>query len=115
MPAISLPDGAVKRFDAPISVADVALSIGPGLAKAALAGKVDGKLVDTSYVIDHSGVSQDGMQKVRAWRTARAVGSVGMDNLVVAMNTAMGTHIDQKTARVVRRSGRYVSAKKAAR
>src|SRR5437660_7294821 len=53
MPAISLPDGAVKKFDAPISVADVALSIGPGLAKAALAGKVDGKLVDTSYVIDH--------------------------------------------------------------
>ena len=51
MPAISLPDGAVKKFDAPISVADVAASIGPGLAKAALAGKVDGKLVDTSYVI----------------------------------------------------------------
>jgi threonyl-tRNA synthetase len=47
-----LPDGAIKRFDAPISVADVAASIGPGLAKAALAGKVDGKLVDTSYVID---------------------------------------------------------------
>ena len=53
MPAISLPDGAVKKFDAPISVAEVASSIGPGLAKAALAGKVDGKLVDTSYVIDH--------------------------------------------------------------
>src|SRR5437763_8635017 len=52
MPAIRLPDGAIKRFDAPISVADVAASIGPGLAKAALAGKVDGKLVDTSYVID---------------------------------------------------------------
>ena len=52
MPAIRLPDGAVKQFDAPVSVADVAASIGPGLAKAALAGKVDGKLVDTSYVID---------------------------------------------------------------
>src|SRR5213075_628976 len=52
MPAIRLPDGAVKRFDAPVSVAEVAASIGPGLAKAALAGKVDGKLVDTSYVID---------------------------------------------------------------
>ena len=52
MPAIKLPDGAVKQFDAPVSVADVALSIGPGLAKAALAGKVDGKIVDTSYVID---------------------------------------------------------------
>ncbi|HEY4139722.1 MAG TPA: TGS domain-containing protein, partial [Casimicrobiaceae bacterium] len=52
MPAIRLPDGAIKRFDAPISVADVAASIGPGLAKAALAGKVDDKLVDASYVID---------------------------------------------------------------
>jgi threonyl-tRNA synthetase len=53
MPAIRLPDGAVKAFDAPVSVAEVAASIGPGLAKAALAGKVDGTLVDTSHVIDH--------------------------------------------------------------
>jgi len=52
MPAIRLPDGAVKQFDAPVTVADVAASIGPGLAKAALAGKVDGAIVDTSYVID---------------------------------------------------------------
>jgi threonyl-tRNA synthetase len=52
MPNIRLPDGAIKKFDAPVSVADVASSIGPGLAKAALAGKVDGQLVDTSYVID---------------------------------------------------------------
>src|SRR5258708_28667557 len=53
MPDIRLPDGAVKHFDAPVSVNEVAKAIGPGLAKAALAGKVDGKLVDTSYVIDH--------------------------------------------------------------
>ncbi|MEO5765741.1 MAG: threonine--tRNA ligase [Casimicrobiaceae bacterium] len=52
MPSIRLPDGAVRQFDAPVSVAAVAASIGPGLAKAALAGKVDGKIVDTSYVID---------------------------------------------------------------
>src|SRR5262250_423701 len=52
MPDIRLPDGAIKRFDAPVSVAQVAASIGPGLAKAALAGKVDGKLVDASHVID---------------------------------------------------------------
>src|SRR5205823_14355255 len=52
MPSIRLPDGAIKSFDAPVSVADVASSIGPGLAKAALAAKVDGKLVDTSYVLD---------------------------------------------------------------
>ena len=52
MPNIRLPDGAIKRFDAPVTVAQVAAAIGPGLAKAALAGKVDGKLVDTSFVID---------------------------------------------------------------
>jgi threonyl-tRNA synthetase len=53
MPQVRLPDGAIKSFAAPITVAQVAASIGPGLAKAALAGKVDGKLVDTSYCIDH--------------------------------------------------------------
>ncbi|HTQ01216.1 MAG TPA: threonine--tRNA ligase [Casimicrobiaceae bacterium] len=52
MVSITLPDGAVRKFDAPVSVKDVAASIGPGLAKAALAGKVDGKVVDASYVID---------------------------------------------------------------
>jgi threonyl-tRNA synthetase len=52
-PCIKLPDGSVRRFEQPVTVADVAASIGPGLAKAALAGKVDGKLVDTSFVIDH--------------------------------------------------------------
>jgi threonyl-tRNA synthetase len=52
MPDIRLPDGAIKHFDAPVTVADVAASIGPGLAKAALAGRVDGKLVDTSYTIE---------------------------------------------------------------
>ncbi len=52
MPDIRLPDGAIKHFDAPVTVAEVAASIGPGLAKAALAGRVDGKLVDTSYRID---------------------------------------------------------------
>ncbi len=52
MPDIRLPDGSVRRFDAPVSVAAVAAAIGPGLAKAALAGKVDGRLVDTSHVIE---------------------------------------------------------------
>ncbi|MFA9440635.1 threonine--tRNA ligase [Uliginosibacterium sp. sgz301328] len=52
MPNITLPDGSVRAFDAPISVYDIAASIGTGLARAAIAGKVDGKLVDASYVID---------------------------------------------------------------
>jgi len=53
MPKITLPDGAVKAFDAPVTVAEIAAAIGPGLAKAALAGKIDGKLVDTSHLIEH--------------------------------------------------------------
>ena len=53
MPVVRLPDGAEKRFDAPVTVAQVAAAIGSGLARAALAGKVDGQLVDTSYTIDH--------------------------------------------------------------
>ncbi|MGQ5523770.1 threonine--tRNA ligase [Chitinimonas sp. PSY-7] len=52
MPIITLPDGSQRSFDQPLRVADVAASIGAGLARAALAGKVDGKLVDTSYLID---------------------------------------------------------------
>src|SRR3546814_19137133 len=53
MIAITLPDGSRREFDNPVSVAEIATSIGPGLAKAALAGKVDGRLVDTSFRIDH--------------------------------------------------------------
>jgi len=52
MPVVRLPDGSQREFDAPLTVAGVATAIGPGLAKAALAGKVNGKLVDTSFVID---------------------------------------------------------------
>jgi threonyl-tRNA synthetase len=51
MPRITLPDGSVKTFDTPVSVAQVAATIGQGLARAALAGKIDGRLVDTSYLI----------------------------------------------------------------
>ncbi|HYD61710.1 MAG TPA: threonine--tRNA ligase [Noviherbaspirillum sp.] len=52
MVSVRLPDGSQRQFDAPVTVAQVAASIGTGLAKAALAGKVDGKLVDTSFLID---------------------------------------------------------------
>ncbi len=51
MPTVRLPDGATREFPGPVTVAEIAAAIGPGLAKAALAGKVDGKLVDTSFVI----------------------------------------------------------------
>ncbi|MBP0628477.1 MULTISPECIES: threonine--tRNA ligase [unclassified Cupriavidus] len=52
MIAITLPDGSRREFPGPVTVAEVAQSIGSGLAKAALAGKVDGQLVDTSYKIE---------------------------------------------------------------
>lgn len=52
MVAIRLPDGSVRQYDHPVTVAEVAASIGPGLAKAALGGKLDGELVDTSALID---------------------------------------------------------------
>ena len=52
MPNIRLPDGSSKSFPGPVTVAEIASAIGAGLARAALAGKVDGKLVDTSYRVD---------------------------------------------------------------
>ena len=53
MPIIRLPDGSERKFDQPVTVAEVAASIGAGLARAALAGRVDGKLVDTSFKIEN--------------------------------------------------------------
>ena len=53
MLTVSLPDGSRREYPQPVSVAEIAESIGPGLAKAALAGKVDGQLVDTSHVLEH--------------------------------------------------------------
>jgi threonyl-tRNA synthetase len=49
---ITLPDGSKREYPGPVSVAEVAASIGSGLAKAALAGKINGKVVDTSFVIE---------------------------------------------------------------
>jgi len=53
MLTVNLPDGSSREYPQPVSVAEIAQSIGPGLAKAALAGKVDGELVDTSHVVEH--------------------------------------------------------------
>ncbi len=49
---ITLPDGSIRSFDKPVSISDIAASIGPGLLKAALAGRVESQLVDTSFVVD---------------------------------------------------------------
>ena len=72
MPVIRLPDGSQRSFDAPVSVAVVAMNIGAGLAKAALAGKVNGKVVDTSFIIEADSdlaiitdKSDDGLEIIR--------------------------------------------------
>lgn len=56
MASVTLPDGSKREYEGPVTVAQVAASIGAGLAKAALAGRVDGKLVDLSHVIDGDAV-----------------------------------------------------------
>ena len=53
MPVITLPDGSRRDFPKPVTVVEIAASIGTGLARAALAGRVNGKLVDTSFMVDH--------------------------------------------------------------
>ena len=53
MPTVSLPDGSTRQFESPVRVAEIAADIGAGLARAALAGEVDGELVDLSFVVEH--------------------------------------------------------------
>jgi threonyl-tRNA synthetase len=72
MPQITLPDGSQRQFDQPVSVFDVANDIGPGLAKAAIAGKVNGQMVDTSHRIDEdvelgiiTSASDEGLEVIR--------------------------------------------------
>ena len=72
MPVIRLPDGSTRQFDAPVTVAQVAMDIGAGLAKAALAGKVGDKIVDTNYLIETDSdlaiitdKSDDGLEIIR--------------------------------------------------
>ena len=89
MPVITLPDGSQRTYAAPVTVAQVATDIGPGLAKAALAGRVDGRLVDTSHLIESdaslaivTGMDPDGLEIIRhstAHLLAQAVQSIYPD------------------------------------
>jgi threonyl-tRNA synthetase len=72
MPVVTLPDGSNRRYDHSVTVADIAADIGPGLAKAALAGKVNGAVVDTSFTIDEdaelaiiTGKSDEALELIR--------------------------------------------------
>ena len=64
-----------------------------------------------SQIIDRSGVSANGKASIRRWRSDRALETVEMDELALAMNEALGTLIDEKTTRMIRRRGRYVSTR----
>jgi threonyl-tRNA synthetase len=89
MPVVTLPDGSQHRFDSPVTVDEVAGGIGPGLRKAALAARVNGKLVDTSYVIADDAIlaivtdkDADGLEVIRhstAHLLAQAVKSLFPD------------------------------------
>ena len=72
MPNITLPDGSQRQYDHPVTIGQVAQDIGPGLAKAAVAGKVDGRLVDTDQPVDHDAEvaivtdkDEDGLEVIR--------------------------------------------------
>ena len=72
MPTITLPDDSQRQFENPVTILEVAADIGPGLAKAALAGKVNGELLDTSYLIDQdvelaivTGRDDEGLEIIR--------------------------------------------------
>ncbi len=73
MPVITLPDGSQRQFDAPVSTMDGTLSIGPGLAKATIAGRVDGVRVDACDLIENDASleiitakdEEDGLEIVR--------------------------------------------------
>ncbi|EQD49743.1 threonyl-tRNA synthetase, partial [mine drainage metagenome] len=72
MPVVTLPDGSKRPFDHPVTADEVAAGIGAGLRKAAIAARVDGKLVDISYAIDHDAAlaivtdkDPDGLEVIR--------------------------------------------------
>ncbi len=64
-----------------------------------------------SQMIDKSGVSSDGKAKLRRWRTDRASGTVEMAALAIDINESLGSVLDEKTTKLIRQKGRYVSSK----
>ncbi len=67
--------------------------------------------VVTAKIIDNSDISQDAKRAIRRWRTDRSPGSVEMADLTEAINGALGTLVEAKTTRTVRRKGRHTSTR----
>jgi hypothetical protein len=64
-----------------------------------------------SQMIDKAGLSSEGKANLRKWRTDRATGTAEMAELTLDMNEALGSTLDEKTTRLIRQKGRYVSSK----
>lgn len=64
-----------------------------------------------SQMIDKAGVSSEGKAKLRRWRTDRASGTAEMAGLAIDINEALGSVLDEKTTKLIRQKGRYVSSK----
>jgi hypothetical protein len=64
--------------------------------------------VITSFLVDHSAVSQDGKHAIRRWRTAHEKGTPAMADLADSMNHALGAYLGEKTNRTIRGKGRYI-------
>ena len=64
-----------------------------------------------SQIVDRADLSADGKATVRRWRTERATGTVELGDLTVDFNDALGSTLDEKTTRLIRRRGRYESTK----
>ena len=62
-----------------------------------------------SQMIDNAGLSADGKDKLRKWRTARAGGTVEMSELTIAFNDVLGQEMDERQRKLIRRKGRYIS------
>ena len=90
MPVITLPDGSQRAFDNPVTIFDVAMDIGPGLAKAALAGKVGGQVVDTSYLIE-----QD-VERVTHESTPKTLKRIGADIERLVLARAVKNHLNNQ-------------------
>ena len=69
--------------------------------------------VIVSQMIDKAGLSSDGKARLRRWRTDHAAGTPSMNELTLDMNEALGSTLDEKTTRLIRQKGRYVSSKEA--
>ena len=92
MPDIRLPDGSIRSFDQPVTVAGVAASIGAGLARATLAGRVDGALVDASHLIEHNADLVIITERDADGRTALAIAVLRADLPLVRLLLASGAN-----------------------